>query len=334
MKRLIVTLVLALGLRAVAQETQCPGGTTYTWLGEDERWGFPDNWSPAQVPGSDDIAYIPSVDLQTQKFPEISSANVTICALQMAKTGTSDPTLTIKKVQNVMRILYIGGRNGLDIGANCNLVLEKQTMLTLLEPGTVKLDGKITFGGENVNEKAYITIPPGATMLTGSGSIVGKVGNHSSYFYPGVGYILGPPLSREAVLVVGKNNALYGDMVIDVALINNGVIDPNAQESPTYGRRMYLRCAGKIGTGDWNVTGGASGGEGNANRNKLILEVDAASSGDILIGNYGTLVVNRHFTVSGTMTVEGNGEFQVDRNFLFDVHRLVQNCAYSGDPFP
>lgn len=312
---LIVALVPAILL---GQDAVCPDATTYTWLGNNSDWSASGNWSPTGVPGSDDVAYIPSVDLQTQAFPVISGGDASVCALKMEKTGDDSPTLTLKFASGSGWALNVGGQNGLDIGAECEIHIEKGGVLNLQSPGAVTLDGTIVFKTSIVEKRPTIFFPEGATILKGSGEILGEYR----------GRLNGPEgYEPQAWLVVGPDNALHGELQIDVGLINNGIVDPiggltteNISE-----RYISLNCTPKMGSGQWNITGGTE-----EIKHAIRVNVDLAGTGSINIGSYGVLYVNRHISVAGGFTMEGNGRYEVPRLTLFEAHRFVKVCDFSG----
>ncbi|MCC7291507.1 MAG: hypothetical protein IT449_05535 [Phycisphaerales bacterium] len=319
----IALIVLVCSTAAPSQEAVCPEATTYTWLGGNENWFLNTNWSPNGVPGSDDIAYIPSVDLQNQKFfPIISSGHAAVCALVMEKTdeeAETGPTLTLQWASGTAWNLNVGGQNGLIVGPDCEIRLEKDMTLNLLSPGTVQLDGSIVFKSSLPDKRPTINFPTGATILKGGGHILGE---QLGRLWSTAGY------QSQSWVVVGPDNALHGEFHIDVGLINNGVVDPVGGLSEGQGitqRAIYLTCTPKMGSGQWNITGGT------ADINHAIyVNVDLTGTGRIKVGNYGILYVNRHISLGGGFTMEGNGKYIVPRLTLFDAHRFVKVCDFSG----
>ncbi len=312
---LIVALVPAILL---GQDAVCPDATTYTWLGNNSNWSASGNWSPTGVPGSDDVAYIPSVDLQTQAFPVISGGDASVCALKMEKTGNDSPTLTLAYASGSGWALNVGGQNGLDIRANCEIHLQQGATLTLGSPGAVTLDGKIVFKASTSTKRPTIFFPDGATILKGSGQILGE---YRGRLYGPTGY------EPQAWLVVGPDNALYGELQIEVGLINNGIVDPvgGLNTENITERYISLNCTPKTGSGQWNITGGTE-----EIKHAIYVNVDLNGTGSIKVGSYGRLYVNRHISVAGGFTMEGNGKYTVPRLTLFDAHRFVKVCDFSG----
>ncbi|MCC7292348.1 MAG: hypothetical protein IT449_09845 [Phycisphaerales bacterium] len=315
MMRLLLAITVAVACPALAQQEACPGATKYTWQGdENASWSVPQNWDLDAVPGANDIAYIPSIP-GGQQFPEISGSGAQVCALQLKKTGSRDPQVTVKSGSGE-QVLYIYGQNGLDVGAGCEIRLEKDQSLSLISPGIVKLDGKIVFKSSQDQERPNIFFPEGATILQGSGQILGETR----------GRLFGPGGNEElGWLVVGTGNALYGELQVEVGLINNGIVDPliSPNDHPAV---VSLTCMPKLGSGQWNITGGTE-----TYRNRIDVNVDVASTGTVTIGNYGELHLNRNMMVSGGITMEGNGKFVVPWFILFDVRQFATMvCDYTG----
>ncbi|MCG3130593.1 MAG: hypothetical protein FLDDKLPJ_01358 [Phycisphaerae bacterium] len=323
----IAFVCACLGLFGAAPEVQadCTNPPLYTWIGENTNWHDVDNWGPNQnhIPTTGDAVYIPSVD--SNLYPVITSNSVEICALELDKSDPegSAPTVTVDEHASTYNTLTVTGRNGLVVGANCAIRLMKHGGLILEAAGTVELDGRIVFADSAVQQRPFLTLPAGATMLTGSGMILGR--DDDSGDEEEFGLILGDG-QHESWLVVGPNNGLHGSLWIDVGLVNNGVVDPNAQDAPTYGRRVYLYCLPKIGSGRWDVTGGASG---ENQENKLIVLAPVAGTGSLKVGAYGLLDIQNHMTGFKKLELEGNAQYSVLQNVLFDVNRFVRTCAHT-----
>lgn len=319
MIRRIALTVLLSGTAAFSQEPVCPDATSRTWLGNDSNWFATGNWSPAGVPGSDDVAYIPSVDIGGGlAFPVISGGDASVCALKMEKTGDDSPSLTLAYASGTGWGLYVGGQNALDIGADCEIHLQQGAKLNLLSPGAVTLDGNIVFKASTSSRRPTIFLPVGATILNGGGQILGE---YRGRLYGPEGY------EPQAWLVVGPDNALHGELQIEVGLINNGVVDPVGgltTENITE-RFISLNCTPKMGSGQWNITGGSE-----EIKHGIYVNVDLTGTGSVTVGNYGILHVNRHISVAGGFTMEGNGKYIVPRLTLFDAHRFVKVCDFSG----
>ncbi len=320
--RVFLVVLLGVGAIPVGAIAQCTAPPEFTWNGsEGPEWDVADNWTPnARVPGSGDRAYIPSV---ADNYPVINGNHVTVCELELEKTGNSNPTLTIAEHASTSNAIVVTGRNGLSVGAECEIHIAKAGILSLGAPGTVLLDGNIVFVDSNgpIGPPSFL-LPTGATMLTGDGYILGA-DDANNYAFIGGGN------NHDNWLVVGPNNALYGSLWIAAGVVNNGLIDPNGQDSPTYGRTLYLTCTPKIGSGRWEVTGGALVEE-QPRLNTLLIDVPVATSGSVKIGSYGVLDIRNHFTVMGKFEMDGNGKYSVAQNILFDAHRFAKACDYTG----
>jgi len=156
----------------------------------------------------------------------------------------------------------------------------------------------LTFGGADMTH-----------VLTGRGGFRGT----------GAGVMTG-----EAVLVLGVNNAIEGNMDISLPLVNNGLVTTDIPGVDNFADTIHLWCEPVIGAGDWQATGG---GSGDGQRNWLVVDTPLAGSGDLVVGEYGGLKVHRHLTLSGTLTVERRARIEVDKEVMFDVDRFVpENC--------
>lgn len=264
--------------------------------------------------------YIPSVD-NTLRYPEIDGGvvSVSICALELEKTGTSVPKVTVKARMsgNPGRALIIEGRSGLVVGAYTRIEIEKNAMLVVCGDGKIALDGEIVFKtaglGENPTDPQLRLsderCSEGSTRVyetTGDGMIRGE----------GPGLLGGTLDLHETVLILGPDNKIHGNVMIQYILVNNGVVDPNGQSGDEDDKTIYQECSPMIGYGQWNVTGGTPGHE-----NRLVINTPVSGEGSVLVGSSGVLDINDHLSVLGSFKVEGSGRFEVARRKLFDARR-------------
>ncbi len=128
---------------------------------------------------------------------------------------------------------------------------------------------------------------------------------------------------RYSTLVLGPGTSIRGNVVVTVPLVNNGVVNPDHPDGGAP-NSIWLRCAPKIGAGDWVVacTDGEACDEDTVNR--LIVETPVVGSGNLTITEYSIAEIRRHFSLYGNLNVSGAvAGILVDENMMFDVDRYT-----------
>lgn len=281
---------------------------------------------------------IPGV--QNDRYPIVNIGDQTplvVKSVTLQVVNGHYPTLTLPEPAQGSsgRSLYITDGASVSLDAGTTVWLDTGCDLTLGGDGyltTIRLEGDIVFkdvgtgGGEG---SPGIRLAPkddnsSAVFVTyGSGRIRGEI---SGEITPGSIPGNNPPDPSRIVLVLGEGNAIYGSIESNVLLVNNGVVDPYEPVTGTPGRTLTLWCEPKGGSGLWSVTGGASG---SGNENTMIIRSNLTGTGDILIGEYGKLIVKRNVSVLGTFEMREHADILIDKDVLFEAHRFIQVCSYS-----
>ncbi|RJP32754.1 MAG: hypothetical protein C4547_13645 [Phycisphaerales bacterium] len=303
----VLTVVAAFG---VAGAGMAMAGDDYVWTSSqgdphnwknDLNWAGPEGYWPGET-SVDDTATIPW--LGSGDYPDLAES-VEIAKLSLLYIENSGGgKLT---VDGIAAVLTINGRDG--------LALQQQTVLTIgddggriafKQGGDLVLDGHIRSlytGGEE--DEANIEFA-GTTVTSGCGYIIGL----------GRVYLLRTPTDRDALLILGPDNGLYGTLDIQVALVNRGVVDATNPEDEDEPHALRLYCEPKLGPGDWRVTGGGTG------TSMMIIETPVVGSGNLLVGPNSILRVFGHVSLYGTLTAGPDSHVTIGKGLMFDVDRF------------
>jgi len=291
----------------------------FTWNGsQSSSWKNKYNWNRPQGverwPGentqiTDDEVIIAYININTPMPQLDNGGNIKIGKLEI-QYDTQPATLTLVDPGDPLyNALTVTKRDALTVQANCQLILGQDCFLLLDGGGDIALDGVVRFDGPNAKFELLGAGYDYTYVTTGSGSFRGT----------GAGVMTG-----EAILVLGVNNAIEGNMDVSLPLVNNGLVTTDIPGVDNFADTIHLWCEPMIGAGDWEATGG---GSGDGQRNWLVVDTLIAGSGDLVVGEYGGVQVHRHLTLSGTLTVERRARIEVDKEVMFDVDRFVpENC--------
>lgn len=327
----------------VAIATECSiGQTAFTWNGgTSSAWNLAENWDPSDMgyPGDDSGDDTVSIFSEIRQPTIPDDLTITISRLTMVKDDTQSPILTLDDGDQFLTRLVVTEKDGVNIGAGCQVHLEKSTALLLYgdvpddgdddgQTSTITLQGDIIFKSTENNKVPYIAFGPEEDnysqhktfLITGSGMIFGEA----------KGFLNANSASSAAtktVVVLGPGNKIHGDVEIGVTLINNGLVDPlDPRAEPASGRKIVLRCAPMSGFGKWHITGGTSANS----RNELEVLATLTGTGELHVGEWGLLDVQRHVSFYGDFEMAENGKIAVAQRIILDVNRWAKTCDYQG----
>ncbi len=293
-KKSMIIAVLALSFNVAS-------GADYTWNGAGTAWESASNWDSAgggYPDDSEDTATIPH--LVGAHYP-ILGDNVTIKSLTLGNNGVGAGAEL-----SLAADLTIAGKSALSVAEFARIDLGNDR-LVLTGGGLIELDGVI--------EDGHIDFAGGHTYETiGTGTLLGAnfVMELTPSLYP----------SAET-LILGSGNAIRGSVTIRVALVNNGLVDPNDTISAgtQVGDTITLTCAPKIGSGHWSVT--CDDCADPEDSNTLVVDAPVVGTGNLTVGSYGFLDVNRLMSLLGDYNQSGDyARVSVAANTVFDVDRF------------
>ncbi len=284
----------------VAGSLLCAGAyaTDYTWTagGSDDNWTNADNWDNAGYPGqygNSDTVTIPG----SASYPIFDAAEVTIASLTISAYSSGEDELIFESVSSGSRVLKITARDGLSLsgGSNTSIKLQQNSQLWLLGGGIATVAGEMTFAvgtGASaprlvVGEGNTVSIEGGGTLLADTEAVVtGEVAAQDD---------------TPETLVIADTVSVKGSFTFDTILFAHGPMYTSKNESAR--GTIRLTCHPKSGAGLISVDGGTA-----QDPSLFIVDCAFAGWGDLLVGPYGKLQVNRHHVmVHHPYSSEGNG---------------------------
>jgi len=136
-------------------------------------------------------------------------------------------------------------------------------------------------------------------------------------------------VTQLPVLVLGPDNSIHGSAFVTIALVNNGLVNPEDPISGGTGDKITLTCNPKLGAGDWKVT--CADCDAVNEKNTLLIEAPVVGTGDLVVGHHGLLQVKRMLSLHGDFEMSTDadddfvigGKIEVEPGVLFDVDRFT-----------
>ncbi|RJP30817.1 MAG: hypothetical protein C4547_16235 [Phycisphaerales bacterium] len=276
-------------------------GEDYTWNGTGTAWNNQAHWNSDEGGYPDDesdTATIPFVE--SRVYPNLTTT-LTIKALTLGNNGANEGA-----VLTLTANLTVAGKNAVSVAEFAHVDLGDDR-LVLTGGGLIVLDGWIEDGAVDfLGGHTYET--------TGSGGFLGAdfVMELTPSGFP----------SAET-LVLGSGNWIRGSAIVRVALVNNGLVDPNDNVSvgTEVNDTITLTCAPKIGYGNWSVTCDDCDEPGEMNT--LIINAPVVGTGNLTVGHHGFLDVNRLMSLLGDFDQSGAySRVSIAAETVFDVDRF------------
>lgn len=268
------------------------------------------NWSPAQVPGSTDNAYITTTTAATITL----SANATVGSLTILNDATGNVVLILDVQTNVLTVN--GGFNtNINAGGGTNTTLSLRVGNS---PGAYVLNGSAIFGNNsNTSSKIGFT---GSAAGTTTGTVMFKgdvyfgavytllTGNISKYIWDA---------SSSQTIYTNANNNVYLNGTCQIGSTNS----PTVTLSGTTSTSMYV--SGLAGVGDLTVKTGSTLDLGGKFWNK-------ATTGGSAAGGVFTLESGSTLKLAGTTGGQAGSNFPLNfttSNPVIDISSIVE---YNG----
>ncbi|RJP42142.1 MAG: hypothetical protein C4547_00850 [Phycisphaerales bacterium] len=302
-------------------------GTDYTWTGDgsDDKWTTNANWSPSGHPNGDsDTATIPNN--VNRKYPLFDAAELTIGSLTISASAVNVDELVFESVSSGSRVLKINDRDGLSAygGSKTSIKLQQNSQLWLLGGGTLDLGEKITFAvgtGASaprivIGEGQTVSIAgPGTLLADSEGVVTGEVAEQND----------GP--ETLVVLDVSASVRVKGSFTFDTILFAHGAMNTSKDGSAQGTIRMT--CHPKGGFGTIAVDGGTA-----QSPSQFIIDCAYVGWGDLVVGPYGKLQVNRHhvtlrhvYQETGDLTLKRGGKIGIAAGIYFEADKhLTPDC--------
>ncbi len=290
--------------------------TTFTWTrgGGTDNWEDASNWfadpqpNPLRWPGEgafvDDIVIVRwefGMGDDVEVVKPNGDASITIAELRILYNQTFNKWASVTiapRGGDQFHEIEVTARDGLTVEEDCVLTIggsdaNPNATLRLSGGGDIMLDGTILLNGADDGDQSALQFNPSPgnsdeTYVTRGCGAIGA---------PEPGWITSG--GDQVVLVLGPGNTIYGDVILALPLVNQGLVE-------TYGGTLKLVCEPKIGPGDWSVTGGT-----------MEVLAPVAGTGDLLVA--GDLNLHRHFSLYGNLTQVGGSVITIDQDVMFDV---------------